>query len=94
MIDIARHSETEEQMVVYQTAYGDRSMWVRPLEMFDEWVNVKGEQQRRFQRCDEQTLSLEVVTLDVPAGRSREFEAAFTQAQTFIKGAPGFLDYE
>ena len=94
VIDIARHSETEEHMVVYQTAYGDKSMWVRPLSMFDEWVSVKGEQQRRFQRCDEQTLSLEVVTLDVPAGQSREFEAAFTQAQTFIQGAPGFLDYE
>jgi hypothetical protein len=44
----ARHSETEEQLVVYQALYGERGLWVRPLSMFTETVNVDGEQISRF----------------------------------------------
>ena len=43
MIDVARHSETEEQLVVYKTLYGDFSTWVRPLKMFLEQVEVNGQ---------------------------------------------------
>jgi hypothetical protein len=48
VIDIARHSETEEKMVVYRCLYGDQSLWVRPLAMFRETVEVAGEQVPRF----------------------------------------------
>lgn len=48
VIDIARHSETEEQLVVYRCLYGDHSLWVRPLSMFRESVIVAGEQVPRF----------------------------------------------
>ena len=34
VLGVARHSETEEQMVVYRCLYGDYSLWVRPLTMF------------------------------------------------------------
>jgi hypothetical protein len=44
----ARHSETEEWLVVYRTLYGDRGYWVRPREMFLETVVVDGVEQPRF----------------------------------------------
>ena len=34
LIDIARHSETGEWMVVYRALYGEHGLWVRPLSMF------------------------------------------------------------
>lgn len=48
VIDLARHSETEEWMVVYRTLYGDHDLWVRPLGMFTEEVTVDGKTQPRF----------------------------------------------
>ncbi|MDG1813958.1 MAG: DUF1653 domain-containing protein [Porticoccaceae bacterium] len=48
VVDVARHSETEEEHVVYRTLYGDYSLWVRPLELFIEDVQVDGEQRPRF----------------------------------------------
>ncbi len=49
VIDVARHSETEEWLVVYRTLYGARDLWVRPLKMFTEQVTVDGESIPRFQ---------------------------------------------
>lgn len=49
---VARHSETEEQMVVYRTLYGDGGAWVRPLAMFVETVSVEGEERPRFRRVE------------------------------------------
>lgn len=50
---IARHSETEEEMVVYRILYGDRSLWVRPLGMFMENVQVNGRMVPRFEYIGE-----------------------------------------
>jgi hypothetical protein len=49
VLGVARHSETEEQMVVYRTDYGDRSLWVRPLAMFQESIEIDGQIKARFQ---------------------------------------------
>jgi hypothetical protein len=49
VIDVARHSETLEHMVVYKALYGDFGMWVRPLKMFCESVTVSGHTQKRFE---------------------------------------------
>ncbi len=49
VIGVARHSETEEELVVYRKEYGDHSLWVRPKAMFLETVEVNGEMRPRFQ---------------------------------------------
>lgn len=49
VLGVAKHSETEESLVVYRTDYGDRSLWVRPLEMFLESVQLEGTTVPRFQ---------------------------------------------
>lgn len=38
----ARHSETREEMVVYQALYGERGMWVRPAAMWNEHIERDG----------------------------------------------------
>jgi hypothetical protein len=48
VIDIATHSETMEQLVVYRPLYGEGKLWVRPIEMFGEEVEVDGEMVERF----------------------------------------------
>lgn len=48
VIGVARHSETEELHVVYRPLYGDRALWIRPLAMFDETIEVNGQQVKRF----------------------------------------------
>ena len=34
VVGLAKHSETLEDMVVYRALYGERGVWVRPMEMF------------------------------------------------------------
>lgn len=48
VIDIAKHTETEEDFVVYRALYGEYGLWVRPLSMFVESVTVDGETVPRF----------------------------------------------
>lgn len=48
VVGTARHSETEEPLVVYRTLYGDFSLWVRPLAMFTGTVEVGGAVVPRF----------------------------------------------
>ncbi len=48
VLGVARHSETEEELVVYRTLYGNFDLWVRPLAMFTETVIVDGVEVPRF----------------------------------------------
>ncbi|MCI0510992.1 uncharacterized protein DUF1653 [Chromohalobacter marismortui] len=49
VLGVAHHSETEEALVVYRALYGDYGLWVRPLAMFCETVEVAGEPVPRFE---------------------------------------------
>lgn len=49
VIDIAKHSESEEYLVLYRPLYGDSDLWVRPLEMFIEEVELDGQKRPRFE---------------------------------------------
>ncbi len=53
VLHIAKHSETEASMVVYQKLYGDHDIWVRPLEMFLDYKEVDGKLVKRFEAVNE-----------------------------------------
>ena len=48
VLGVARHSETDERVVVYRPLYGDGGLWVRPLAMFLETVEHAGRTISRF----------------------------------------------
>lgn len=48
VMGVADHSETREQLVVYRPLYGEQGLWVRPLSMFIEQVEVGGRAVPRF----------------------------------------------
>ena len=49
VLDVVRHSETLEHLVLYKALYGEQGLWVRPLAMFTETVLIQGEEVPRFQ---------------------------------------------
>lgn len=53
VLHLAKHSETLEELVVYQALYGEYGIWVRPLDMFLEKVEVNDEIINRFEECTE-----------------------------------------
>lgn len=50
VIGFAKHSETLEDLVVYECLYENpkSKLWVRPLKMFFETVEVNGQKIPRF----------------------------------------------
>lgn len=48
VVAVARHTETEEELVVYRQLYGDGALWVRPRAMFIEEIEHQGVRQPRF----------------------------------------------
>lgn len=48
VLHLARHSETMEELVVYQALYGEGGIWVRPAAMWEETVERDGQSYLRF----------------------------------------------
>lgn len=55
VVGVAKHSETLEELVVYETLYENprSKFWVRPLKMFLENVIVDGKEMPRFKLVEE-----------------------------------------
>lgn len=49
VIGVAKHSETEEEFVVYRALYGNQKLWIRPKEMFAETVILHNREVYRFE---------------------------------------------
>lgn len=47
--EVGTHSETEELLVAYRPLYGESALWLRPLAMFLEVVEIEGKVQPRFE---------------------------------------------
>ncbi|MCC5854128.1 MAG: DUF1653 domain-containing protein [Idiomarina sp.] len=48
VIDLVRHSETDEWFVLYRPLYGDGGLWIRPYAMFTEQVTLDNRAVPRF----------------------------------------------
>ena len=48
VIALAKHSETQEELVVYRALYGNGQVWVRPASMWNETVERDGKTYKRF----------------------------------------------
>ncbi len=48
VLGVARHSETEEELVTYRLLYDDHGLWVRPRTMFMETIVFDGQTVPRF----------------------------------------------
>ena len=53
LLYVAKHSETLEEMVVYQALYGEQGIWVRPAAMWSEHVERDGYCGPRFSPVEE-----------------------------------------
>ena len=53
LLYVAKHSETLEDMVVYQAPYSEMGIWVRPAAMWNEWVDRDDYHGPRFYPVEE-----------------------------------------
>lgn len=61
LMGLARHSESLEEMVVYQAMYGDYRLWVRPKELFFGTLMVDGKEVQRFSFVDDTLCAYPII---------------------------------
>ncbi len=80
ILTVAQHSETGEEMVVYQALYGDFKTYVRPLAMFMEKTDrikyPEAGQEYRFERIDKAGMPKKAAERNADAGTERKGETA------------------
>lgn len=82
IISVAKHSETSEDMVVYQALYGEKGIWVRPLEMFmgpvdrEKYPHIK--QEFRFEKVENCSVGIFMKAED---SRQEAFEKVLSAVQ-------------
>ncbi|MBV1959603.1 MAG: DUF1653 domain-containing protein [Pseudomonadales bacterium] len=55
VLGTAKHSETQEEHVVYRAMYGEYGVWIRPLAIFEETIERDGLSTKRFVSVDDST---------------------------------------
>ncbi len=53
VLEIAKHSESLEDLVIYRALYDDHKVWARPISMFSELVEINGKYIPRFRYIEE-----------------------------------------
>lgn len=65
VLHVGKHSETLEDMVVYQALYGEKGIWIRPLSMFLDTKEVDGKVVNRFEEIDKKVELAEEIYRNV-----------------------------
>lgn len=63
VIGVAKHSETEEDLVVYRALYGEFGLWVRPAKMFREKIEIEGKLVFRFEWIDDANANTDTTSI-------------------------------
>jgi len=58
VLSVGRHTETDEYVVVYRSVDDPSAIWVRPLEMFTDTIELPEGRLRRFEFSDESPTRL------------------------------------
>lgn len=90
---MARHSETEEEMVVYRALYGEGAIWVRPASMWNETVYKDGKKVPRFAPVSEAGAEARVVSDNPYWAMGRPHVDVYKIIDTIQIAFPGCEDY-
>ena len=93
ILTVAQHSETGEEMVVYQALYGDFKTYVRPLAMFMEKTDrikyPEAGQEYRFERIDKAGMPKKAAERNADAGTERKGETAGIEPERKVDSVGG-----
>jgi hypothetical protein len=53
VLAIGKHSETKEELVVYQGLYDNYPVWCRPKSMWNDLIELNGKMIKRFEKEEE-----------------------------------------